>query len=260
MGERRLRRLPRVCGWVLGPIGLLVPARLRREWRREWAAELWHEVARLEAAGASLAGPLARRLSGVLADALAVRWCYPGPAAEDFRSAAAVIARSPGAVGAALGFLALAIAGATVVVDVLRFVRLMPRELQGPDLAVSCAVAVLLLVAGVFAAATVVAQCEAGRREEAMRRAMGVEARRLKRQRRFEAMLVAVVGSAAGVWLALAGTARLGEALAMRGAAAAAAGVGERGLVLGAGVALSLLVAGLMALAPGVVGRQRGSP
>ncbi len=39
-----MNRVPILCRWLLNAVALIVPGRMRDEWRREWYGELWHFI------------------------------------------------------------------------------------------------------------------------------------------------------------------------------------------------------------------------
>ncbi len=224
---RSSSRALRACDVVLRLVGVIVPQRRRDEWLREWRAELWHEAARLGhvgVGGTPLLLHLLGRTVGVLPDALALRHFHPAPAREDLGSALSVVFRSPGAAGAAIILVAIAAAVDTVAVNVMSFTALAPSQVW-PYLpfvrGIALTLVVLLPLAACIAAAVTVGWSDAARREEALRRAIGVPDRRLRRQRALEGAVIALLGCAAGAWAASALLGRLAFWLTANGRAAA---------------------------------------
>ncbi len=182
----------------------VVPANRREDWLREWRAELWHEADRLVRAGVPsrrAAFRLFGRSLGCITDAVAMRRFHPAPVEEDLGAALRVVLRSPGAAG-----LATFMVGVTVAVDALlltlsRFIDSVPGmadALRGIIFCLTAALTLLLPLAACRAAASAAGWSEAGRREEAMRRAMGTPESRLRRPRALPGLVVAARGSCAG--------------------------------------------------------------
>jgi len=249
----------RACDVVLRLAGVLVPRVRRGEWLREWRAELWHEAARRSAAGDAgvpLALHLLGRSLGGLPDAVAVRRFHPAPGQEDLGSALFVVFRSPGAAGGAMFLVATAAAVDTVMVNVMSFTALAPAQVR-PYLpfvrGLTAVLVVLLPLAACIAAAVAVGWSDAARRQEALRRAIGVPDARLRRQRAWEGVVIALLGCAAGAWAASTLLERLGLLLEARGLGAAAAQ-----LDVGPGVApVALALAVTMAAMLGAVAALR---
>ncbi|HEX9106850.1 MAG TPA: hypothetical protein VF832_06475, partial [Longimicrobiales bacterium] len=199
----------RLCDVVLRVAGVLVPGGRREEWRREWRAELWHESARLAdkggRSGTSATLHLLGRALGALPDAVAMRRFHPAAAQEDLWSAVSVVLRSPGAAGTGVLLVALASAVDTVAVNLLGFATLASHEVR-PYLpfvrGLTAALVVLLPAAACIAAAVTVGWSDAARRDEALRRAIGVPDARLRRQRALEGVVIALLGCAGGGWIA----------------------------------------------------------
>ena len=242
----------RACEPVLRLAALLVPRRRRADWLREWRAELWHEALRLAESGRVGPGATAHlvgRSLGGFPDAAAVRRFHPAPAQEDVVSALSVVLRSPGAAGAAVLLIAMAIMADLVAVTVSRFVALVPPSYRPFLLGLNAALVVLLALAACVAAAAAVAWSDAARREAAVRRAMGVPESRLRRQRALEGVFIALMGSALGVWLGSGLVGKVRWLLEQRGAAQAAASLDANpraGLI---GLGLAVLTTALLALA-----------
>lgn len=241
----------RACDVVLRVAGVLVPRHRRADWLREWRAELWHEAAHLEKEGlgrVDAAVQVVRRSLGALPDAVAVRRFHPAPAQEDVFSAFSVVFRSPGAAGAAMLMVALAAAVDTVTVMVSRFVTFMPEEYRAIMLTLTAALVVLLALASCIAAAVAVAWSDAARREEAIRRAMGIPDGRLRRQRALEGVLIALVGSGLGIYIAAGLTERTYVMLQHNGYVEAAARL-EGGPGVGVvGTAMAIVLSSLLAI------------
>jgi len=243
----------RTCDVVLRVAGVIVPPGRRGEWLREWRAELWHEAARRVdegVAGLPLLLHLLGRSLGGLPDALAMRRFHPAPAQEDLGSALSVVFRSPGAAGGAMFLVATAAAVDTVVVNVMSFAALAPAQVR-PYLpfvrGLAAALVVLLAAAACIAAAVTVGWSDAARREEALRRAIGVPDARLRRQRAWEGVVIALLGCAAGAWAASGLLGRMELWLTTRGLDAAAARLQTAPGVAPVALALAVTMAGMLA-------------
>ncbi len=222
-GSRALR----ACDVVLRLAGVIVPRGRRDEWLREWRAELWHEARRTSGSGSTGSSPtlhLLGRALGGLPDALAMRRFHPAPAQEDLGSALSVVFRSPGAAGASIFLIATAVTVDTVAVNVMAFATLAPEPMH-PYLpfvrGIALTLIVLLPVTACIAAAVTVGWSDAARREEALRRAIGIPDARLRRQRALEGVVIALLGCAGGAWLASGLLGRLEAMLAQKPAAVA---------------------------------------
>lgn len=126
---------------VLGAASLLVPARRRAEWRREWTAELEH----VDAAG----GPALRTALGALADALEVGF-GPRAFADAARFGFAALARAPLHVAGAVAVLA---AGISMAGACLALASRVASGQRGAAMLVLVAAAVPILLALVGASA-----------------------------------------------------------------------------------------------------------
>jgi len=251
-------RALQVCDVVLRVAGVLVPRGRRAEWLREWRAELWHEATRRAAAGDAGVGLLLHlvgRSLGGLPDALAMRRFHPAPAQEDFGCALSVVLRSPGAAGAGVFLIGTAAAVDTVLLNVMSFAALAPEQVR-PYLpfvrGLTATLVVLLATTACIAAAVAVGWSDAARREEALRRTIGVSDARLRRQRALEGMIIALLGCAGGAWAASALLGRLEAWLSARGLTAAAAQLhaapGVTPVALALAVAMPVLLAAAAAL------------
>ena len=248
----------RLCDVVLRVVGVLVPAGNREEWRREWRAELWHESARLAGKGRADAPAtmhLLGRALGALPDAVAMRRFHPAPAQEDVWSAVSVVARSPGAAGAAVMLVGIASAVDTVAVNVMSFTALAPGDMR-PYLpfvrGLTATLLVLLPAAACIAAAVTVGWSDAARREEALRRAIGVPDGRLRRQRALEGVFIALLGCLGGAWVSSALLTRLEHMLADNGLDLAVARLQGAPGVLPVTMALALSMAAMLGVASGL--------
>lgn len=130
-----------------------------------------------------------------------MRRFHPVPVEEDLASAVRVVFRSPAAAGMATFMVGVSVAADTMLLTLARFVEGIPSRMEGLRaiiLLLTGVLALLLPLAACRAAAAAVGWSEAGRREEAMRRAIGTPEPRLRRLRALQGMLVAFLGSAAG--------------------------------------------------------------
>ncbi len=207
MGTDRSGSL-RASDLLLRGLAGVVPAKRRQDWLREWRAELWHEADRLARAGVPRTTATFRlfgRSLGCITDAAAMRRFHPVPVEEDLGAALRVVFRSPAAAGMATFMIGVTVAVDTLLLALSRFAYAIPDRLEGLRaiiLFLTVVLALLLPVAAARAAASAVGWSEAGRREEAMRRAMGTPEPRLRRLRALQGLLVAVMGSAAGALFA----------------------------------------------------------
>ncbi len=249
-GSSRVRPL-RACDAVVRAVGALVPGDRRPEWLREWRAELWHEEERLHKDGVSLGATTLRLLRhslGALPDAMAMRRFHPAPLQEDLGSALKVVLLSPGSAGLSIFFVFLAAYVDSGLITLSRFIAWMPGDFQPILLALTTVLVILLPATACIAAAAPVAWSDAGRREEAIGRAIGSPEARVRRQRALQGVVIALVGSSLGVWASGSMVAHMRAVLADQGHAAAAAMLGpERDAVL-LGVAMSLTMTGLLGL------------
>lgn len=245
----KLRSL-RACGAILRVAGVLVPGGRRAEWLREWRAELWHEAMRLrdEGRGSVPAGcRLLCRIAGAFPDAFAMRRFHPAPAQEDLASAIRVVLRSPAAAGGAMLLIALGAAVDIAAVSVTTLAVYVPSEFRGLVLGFTVSVIVLLAVASCIAAAVAVGWSDAARREEALRRALGVAEPRLRRQRALEGVLIGLLGTAMGAYIASALLDRVRVVMLNRGLEVAMArldaGPGPTAVAFGLAVTMASLLA-----------------
>ena len=207
MGTNRSGSL-RASEVLLQGLAWVVPANRREDWLREWRAELWHEADRLARAGVPFTTATLRlfgRSLGCITDAAAMRRFHPVPVEEDLASAVRVVFSSPAAAGMATFMVGVSVAADTMLLTLSRFVYAIPPRYDGLRaiiLLLTALLALLLPLAACRAAVSAVGWSEAGRREEAMRRAMGIPEPRLRRLRALQGMLVGCIGSAAGALFA----------------------------------------------------------
>ncbi len=246
----RLKPL-QACAAVVRALGTLVPGERRVDWLREWRAELWHEAERLEKAGVPASAATLRLLRhslGALPDALAMRRFHPAPLQEDLVSALRVVVLSPGSAGLSIFFIFLAAYVDATVITLSRFIAWMPSAVQPILVGLTAVLVVMLPLTACIAAAAPVAWSEAGRREEAIGRAIGSPEARVRRQRAFQGVIIALVGSALGVWASGALLERTRNMLLDNGHAAAAEVLGPAPDSALLAVATSLAMAGMLGL------------
>jgi hypothetical protein len=249
----------RACDAVVRAVGALVPGDRRPDWLREWRAELWHEAERLHKAGVPLGAAALRLLRhslGALPDAMAMRRFHPAPLQEDLGSALKVVLLSPGSAGLSICFIFVAAYLDSGVITLSRFIAWMPAGFQPILLGLTTILVVLLPVTACIAAAAPVAWSEAGRREEAIGRAIGSPEARVRRQRALQGVIIALVGSSLGVWASGGMVAHMREVLADEGHTAAAAMLGPERDAAFLALAMSMAMAGLLGLAASWKRRQ----
>ena len=103
------RSTDRVPGWLLRIIDIgrwIAPPSRRREWRRQWSADIWHEWNRLarQSRGVAARATLAGRLPGALRHAFWLRSHVKQVEmiTQDLRYGWRVLARNPGFTAAAV--------------------------------------------------------------------------------------------------------------------------------------------------------------
>ncbi|MGH9854961.1 MAG: hypothetical protein ACREBD_34450, partial [Blastocatellia bacterium] len=123
--------------WLIRLIGVIVPRRLRADWRQEWEAELRHREAMLAEWdkldwGAKL--DMLRRSLGAFWDALwlqQLRW--EDEMIQDVRYGLRTLRRNPGFTATALLTLALGIGATTTVFTFVDALLLRPLPVAAPE-------------------------------------------------------------------------------------------------------------------------------
>ena len=128
----------RICAGLIATASLLVPGAMRREWRCEWEAEIWHRSAHLAKWRRLTAGArarLVRECAGAFADALALRSFDLGieTALDDVRAGARMLGIAPRATAAAVFALAVGVGASAVALGLAADAWLRPMPYGEPD-------------------------------------------------------------------------------------------------------------------------------
>ena len=130
--------LRRICFAWIAVVSWLVPGPLRREWRDEWRAEIWHHLAHMnrgQQPGGLDSWDLFRRSLSGLWHALWLRrqqWSVD-MLWNDLRDAMRILRRQPGFTFLVIAVLAVGIAANTVLFSVVNAVLLRPLSLDSPE-------------------------------------------------------------------------------------------------------------------------------
>ncbi len=131
-----MKSLPRSLATLIAAASLLVPRRMRRDWRNEWEAEVAARSDTLDRWGENGPGraDLARRTRGAFADAA---WIRIGSLRDgivlDLRHSLRRLAREPGFVVSVVVLLALGIGATTVIYSLVDGVLVRPLPYPEPD-------------------------------------------------------------------------------------------------------------------------------
>ena len=124
-----------LADWLLRVAAPLVPHDLRRDWLREWRAELAHMSRRAERAGRVSSASCALRAAGAIPHAAWLRWdrWRVEMIWQDLKHAARTLLSKPAFTVVTLATLALGIGGNAAIFGVVHAVLLRPLPFPEPD-------------------------------------------------------------------------------------------------------------------------------
>jgi putative ABC transport system permease protein len=124
-----------VCTALLRAAAPLAPADLRRDWLREWEAELWFSVTHRRASARPSSARLMARCAGAPLHAAWLRWdrWRLDMLLQDIRYAVRTLVRKPGFAAMTILTLAVGIGGNAAIFSAVRSVLLRPLPFPGPD-------------------------------------------------------------------------------------------------------------------------------
>jgi predicted ribosomally synthesized peptide with SipW-like signal peptide len=139
--QMRRRRLPLFVSLALAVVrvvALIVPARDRSSWRREWESEILHRHVTLEHESRSSWRehvPLTRRALGSIVDAAWIRrqFTRDSELVHDLRHIRRIVGRSPAMISLVIAILAIGIGATTAVFSAVEAIFLRPLPYSDAD-------------------------------------------------------------------------------------------------------------------------------